>query len=1024
MNSHQKENTYWPDVAQDKKVQTHIKLNLASWNIRTMLDRTYTERPERRSAIISKVLSNYQIDIAALSEVRFAESGCIREESGYTIYWSGKPSSERSESGVGLAINNNIIPKLCEDPKPVSDRIMTLRLPLTHKRYCTIISIYAPTMTNTPESIDGFYDQLSQTLRGIPFSDKIILMGDFNARVGDDFSTWKNVIGKHGSGKINANGERLLNFCSQFQLTITNTCFKHKPAHKNSWMHPRSKHWHLIDYIITRQRDLKDIHDTRAMRGADCNTDHIMIRSRTSLIIKKKMKKSRQPNKKLNVSKLKNADVLDDLKTSLNEKLRLRTPGTVEDTWKNFKTTVYETSKEKLGNVGRKHEDWFDEYSSELQDLLNERNLARSAVLNRSTRKTKGKYKECNRALQKKCRELKNTWWQDKAAELQELANRNDMKGFYESMRAVWGPRVNHPDQLIDSDNHTLLTQRDDLMKRWTEHFRTLLNETGNVEPDITNHIKQQPSQDWMNECPDIAEVVEAVNALSDRKSPGNDGIHPELLKKGGEELLQTLTEIITESWRNKEIPQDWKDAQLVTIFKKGDRRICGNYRGISLLSIPGKVFARILLNRLTKLAEQFLPEAQCGFRAGRGTSDMIFSLRQIQEKCIEQNMPLYMIFVDFTKAFDTVNRTTMWKVLRKLGCPDQFTTLISSLHTGMKASVNLKGELSEPFEITNGVKQGCVLAPTLFSIYLTMVMNNAFDGYDRGVWIQARPGADLFNINQFKSSTRTNKILIRELMFADDTAFVAHHHQDAQEIITRFAKSAKDFGLKINITKTEMMYQPPPGRHDEGEEISIDGEILNSVKSFKYLGSTITYNNKLDQELHLRMSKASQSFGRLREKVWDNKDLTTKTKCAVYQAIVLSTLLYGVESWTVYKIAAHKLNAFVMSQLRQILSVKWWHFISNMKILQKTNMSSLYDTLIQRNLRWAGHINRLDNNRIPKQVLYSQLVDGSRGIGRPRLRFKDTIKRNLKDKEISLGRWQKLSLDRPRWRQMIHQKS
>ena len=139
-----------------------------------------------------------------------------------------------------------------------------------------------------------------------------------------------------------------------------------------------------------------------------------------------------------------------------------------------------------------------------------------------------------------------------------------------------------------------------------------------------------------------------------------------------------------------------------------------------------------------------------------------------------------------------------------------------------MKASVNLKGELSEPVEITNGVKQGCVLAPTLFSIYLTMVMNNAFDGYDKGVWIQTRLSADLFNVNQFKTSSRTNKILIRELMFADDTAFIAHYHQDAQKIITCFANSAKDFGLNINITKTEMMYQPPPGRHDEGEEISI----------------------------------------------------------------------------------------------------------------------------------------------------------------------------------------------------------
>jgi len=193
------------------------------------------------------VLSNYQIDIAALSEVRFAESGCIHEESRYTIYWSGKPSSEKSESGVGLAISNNITSKLYEDPKPVNVRIMTLRLPLKHDRYCTIVTIYAPTMTNAPGSIDGFYDQVNQTLRDIHIFEKIILMIDFNARVGDNFSTWNNVIGMHGSGKINANGERLLNLCNQFQLAITNTFFKHKPAHKNSWMHPQSKHWHLID---------------------------------------------------------------------------------------------------------------------------------------------------------------------------------------------------------------------------------------------------------------------------------------------------------------------------------------------------------------------------------------------------------------------------------------------------------------------------------------------------------------------------------------------------------------------------------------------------------------------------------------------------------------------------------------------------------------------------------------------------------------------------------------------------------
>ena len=104
---------------------------------------------------------------------------------------------------------------------------------------------------------------------------------------------------------------------------------------------------------------------------------------------------------------------------------------------------------------------------------------------------------------------------------------------------------------------------------------------------------------------------------------------------------MSTLHEIIKEAWKTAVVPQDWKDAQLITIFKKGDRKLCGNYRGISLLSIPGKVFARVLLNRLT-YAENFLPETQCGFRSERGTADMIFALEQIQEKCIEQNMPLY----------------------------------------------------------------------------------------------------------------------------------------------------------------------------------------------------------------------------------------------------------------------------------------------------------------------------------------------------------------------------------------------
>ena len=121
------------------------------------------------------------------------------------------------------------------------------------------------------------------------------------------------------------------------------------------------------------------------------------------------------------------------------------------------------------------------------------------------------------------------------------------------------------------------------------------------------------------------------------------------------------------------------------------------------------------MLNRLTEqLLHKVLPESQCGFRSGRGTADMVFTVRQIQEKCREQNQDLYVVFVDLTKAFDTVNRDCLWHVLKKLGCPEKFVSVVKSLHDGMEARDLDQGSFSATFSVPNGVKQGCVLAPTL----------------------------------------------------------------------------------------------------------------------------------------------------------------------------------------------------------------------------------------------------------------------------------------------------------------------
>ena len=162
------------------------------------------------------------------------------------FYWQGKPSTEKRESGVGFAIKSDN--KLTEFPIGHSDRIMTLRLPTGKNRYLHLLSAYAPAMQHTETTKNAFYQELSDILRTIRACDKTIIMGDFNARVGRDYNTWVSVLGKHGIGNANSNGNLLLSLCSEHKLRITNTQFQLPNKLKTTWKHARSGHGHLIDY--------------------------------------------------------------------------------------------------------------------------------------------------------------------------------------------------------------------------------------------------------------------------------------------------------------------------------------------------------------------------------------------------------------------------------------------------------------------------------------------------------------------------------------------------------------------------------------------------------------------------------------------------------------------------------------------------------------------------------------------------------------------------------------------------------
>ena len=226
--------------------------------------------------------------------------------------------------------------------------------------------------------------------------------------------------------------------------------------------------------------------------------------------------------------------------------------------------------------------------------------------------------------------------------------------------------------------------------------------------------------------------------------------------KHGKQTILQLLHELLCLCWEQGHIPQDMRDANIVTLYKnKGDLSDCNNYHGISLLSIVGKVFPRVTLTRLQSLASQVYPESQCGFRAGRSTVDMIFSLCQLQEKCREQQQPFFLPFMDLTKAFDLVSKSGLINILQKIGCPPKLLAIITSFHQDMQSTICFNGATSNAFPVSSGVKQGCVLAPTLFGIFFSMLLQYAYVDCTEGVYFWTRSDRKLFNIARLRAKTK-----------------------------------------------------------------------------------------------------------------------------------------------------------------------------------------------------------------------------------------------------------------------------
>ena len=980
--------------------------------------------------MVAQTLASYDVDVAALSETRLAGEGSLKEVGqGYTFFWKGVPEGQPRVHGVGLAIRDSIARSLTELPVGHSERLMSVRLPLARSRHMTIISAYAPTLMADEDTKDQFYSELTLLLQRVSREDRLVLMGDFNARVGADAGVWEGVLGSHGTGKMNANGLRLLSLCSEFDLSITNTMFQMKNIHKNTWKHPRSGHWHMLDHIITRKRDRAECIITRVMRGAQCNTDHMMQRVILVASVRPPVRKTGISTKRFNSSKLLTDCGAAEFQRAVSTEIEQmdadagEDPLSITESWGALSEKLHTVCTDVLGHRRRRHRDWFDENNEEIVHIVAKKNEAHNNYLSRPTPNNKKKWKDLQRVVQRISRDLQNSWWEQRAKDIQASADEGRIQAFYEGIKSVTGPIRNNMCPIRDGDG-TLLKDNEKILKRWAEYYSELLNSSHPVDESAIEELPQLPPVLELDDLPTLQEVKTAVESLKCGKAPGPDGIPAEVFKYGGEDLLYRLVDLMRGCWRSGGVPQQWLKATITTIYKrKGEKSECSNYRGLSLLDVAGKILAKIMSSRFNKnIAEKLLPESQCGFRADRSTNDMIFVCRQLLEKGREQNQPLSIAFVDLRKAFDTVDRRLLFSILERFGCPPIFLGLLRALHTGNTAEVRVGSDTSERFEVTMGVKQGCVLAPVLFNVFLLAVTllsvrHSATRGCPAGVAVKYRCDGGAFRLQRLKAITKTKELIVRDLQYADDAAIVTRSLSELQEELSLTDTQFTRLGLSMNTNKTEVMHRTL----NAGEgQIMIRNTALNVVQDFTYLGSIISSSCDLERELNNRLCKASAAFGQLKDRVYLNRNLKLATKIRVYHAIVVSILLYGCETWTIYSKQLKALNVFHLRCLRRMLHITWDDKVPNNEVLSRCGCESMYTTVAERTLRWAGHMQRMPEERLPKAVFYSELAEGARPVGRPKKRYKDHLKETLKKCHISPDEFETLADDRSGWRQTV----
>ena len=676
-------------MTRPKRKKERPILNIGTWNVQTLLI-------EGKFELLINEIKSQNINITGISETRWAGEGHFEHDDYYIVY------SGRKETGYGgVAIILDPITKkslLSEDY--VSDRIVMIKLD-TKPTKTTIIQVYAPTSKKeADDETDKFYEDLQALLATIKDKDPIIIMGDFNAKVGKGQQK-ESGLGPHGLGIRNERGERLLSFCQANNFKIGNTLFPHHPRRRYTWVSPK-KERHQLDYILINEGWASSVLNCKTKPGADHDTDHILLQAK--LRIKTYKCQTKKMAVKHDLEKLANEDIRIQYTISTENKFQeLLNITDVDQTPEELVTSIKEiyltSADDILGKRRRKKaKPWI---SAETIEIATRKRAAR--IENNRT-----EYRRLKAEVQKNIRADKRKWLEEQCQKIDEFDKKHQSKSFYRQIKNIKSKKYATSQlPIYDKDKNTLI-DKTQIMGRWREYGQGLFCLP---EGETESTPEPLPPPDMTPEPPPIqSEVDKAITLLSFGKAPGIDNCPADLIKMSGEHGKKAILHLCQKIWNTCSWPSEWKKQEFVVLHKSGDQKECSNYRTIALISHLSKILLYIILNRLKEKMEQEISDEQAGFRQGRGTADMLCALQLLIEKvneCTSTEQPLeaYIVFIDYSKAFDNVSHPKLFKTMLEMGFPTHLVKLIQALYNNQEAIIRWNRDHTEPFKICKGVR-------------------------------------------------------------------------------------------------------------------------------------------------------------------------------------------------------------------------------------------------------------------------------------------------------------------------------